>query len=192
MSVALRATRALRSSRGGCLRDRRPVSPAATAATAGFTLIEVLVALIILSIGVLGVAKLTLTATRANDSAYVRTQATEFAYTIIDAMRANRQNALNGAYQIALGTPAVAGPDCYAAPCTAATDLANYDLASWKKLLATSLPGGDGSVTTVTGAGGQVTAVVVVQWNDAVASATFNQTAAGTNAYVNVTLETLL
>ena len=156
---------------------------------AGFTLLEVLVALIILSIGVLGVAKLTLTATRANDSAFVRTQATELAYQILDQMRANKTTALAGSYNIAFGvTPP--NPNCQTAACAAPTDVANYDLYHWKQLL-TILPAGDGQVVTAVN-GASVTATVSVQWNDAVASATFNQSAPGAAAMTQIVLETIL
>src|ERR1700683_3979002 len=69
----------------------------------GFTILEVLVSLVILSIGLLGTAKLMLYSSHANDSAYLRSQATELAYEILDNMRANRQQALAGAYTTALG-----------------------------------------------------------------------------------------
>jgi len=164
-------------------RRRRPE------ASAGFTLLEVLVALIILSIGVLGVAKLTLTATRANDSAFVRTQATELAYEILDQMRANKTTALAGSYNIAFGTTPP-NPNCQSAACAAATDVANYDLYQWKQLLKV-LPAGDGQVVTAVTATG-VTATVSVQWNDAVASATFNQSAPGAAAMTQIVLETVL
>src|SRR5580658_10907158 len=69
----------------------------------GFTILEVLVSLVILSIGLLGTAKLMLYSSHANDSAYLRSQATDLAYEILDNMRANRQQALAGAYTTALG-----------------------------------------------------------------------------------------
>jgi type IV pilus assembly protein PilV len=157
----------------------------------GYTLIEVLVGLIVLSIGLLGVAKLTLTATRANDSAYLRAQATELAYEIADQMRSNRTTAINGGYNIAFGaTPGVV--NCNAAACDSAT-LATYDLGNWKQSLQSGMPQGDGQITTATApTTPETTATIVVQWNDAVASATFNQTAPGAAAPTSVTLETVL
>jgi len=155
----------------------------------GFTLVEVLVSLIILSIGVLGVAKLTLTATRANDSAYIRTQATEFAYQILDQMRANRATALQGQYVVGFGPVPPQPPGCSAAACTGA-ELAALDIYNWKYLLSNPLQA-DGSITTAQN-GNEVTATIVVRWNDQVASSTFKQTAANATAYTTVTLETVL
>src|ERR1700733_499043 len=72
----------------------------------GFTLIEVLVSMVILSIGLLGIAKLMLFSSRSNDSAYLRSQATELAYEILDNMRANRQEAIALTYNTTAGAVA--------------------------------------------------------------------------------------
>jgi type IV pilus assembly protein PilV len=65
----------------------------------GFTLLEVLVTVIIMTIGMLGVAGLQLASMRSNHSAYLRTQATIAAYSLIDRMRADpaefNKNSLN-------------------------------------------------------------------------------------------------
>src|SRR5215472_10747619 len=84
----------------------------------GFTLLEVLIALLVMSIGLLGIGKMMMLSARANDSAYMRTQATALAYTILDAMRANRQAAIVNSYDVAMG--AYPGPVActVAAPCT--------------------------------------------------------------------------
>ena len=60
----------------------------------GFTIVEVLVSLVILSIGLLGIGKLVLYSAHANDSAYMRSQATELAYAILDDMRSNEAGAV--------------------------------------------------------------------------------------------------
>jgi len=159
----------------------------------GFTLVEVLVALLVLSIGLLGVGKLVLFSARANDSAYMRSQATALGYSILDAMRANRQTALTQGYDIGAASGAAnPGTTCSVA-CTTAL-LAQADLWNWKNRLQTALgPTGDGSVQTVsvlnpvTGTSA-VTATVIVQWDDRVASQTFG----GPAALGVVTLETVL
>lgn len=116
----------------------------------GFTLLEVLVAIVVLSIGLLGLAGLMASSLKNSHSAYQRTQATWLAYDALDRMRANRQVALAGGYNLALG----------AAP--GGSDLAAGDLSEWDTALADTLPAGDGSIAVA--AGGAVK--VIVQWND--------------------------
>ncbi len=160
----------------------------------GFTLIEVLVTLLVLSIGLLGIAKLLLVSSRANDSAYLRTQATALAYSILDSMRANRQAAVNGNYNGSSGAATNPGTQCPASsPCGTAM-IAQYDMWNWQQALTAGLgPSGSGTVATasvtdpLTG-GTDLTATITVQWNDTVAQQTFGATA-GT---VSVTLETML
>lgn len=108
----------------------------------GFTLIEVLVALLVLSIGMLGLAALQSATLQFNHSAYLRSQATNLAYDIIDRMRANRQSALNGAYNGGLASPA---PAC-GSVIAAGTTVAAVDVAAWRNALACTLPAGTGSV----------------------------------------------
>jgi type IV pilus assembly protein PilV len=147
-------------------------------AAAGFTLLELLVALVILSIGLLGVAKLSLGTVQSNDSALMRSQATELVQHIVDDMRANQPQAAAGAYNIATLVVPGAAPACVDVDCGAA-GVAAYDLSVWKTMLATSLPVGDGSVLTatevnpLTGAN-ETVVTVTVQWDDSVAGATFD------------------
>lgn len=116
----------------------------------GFTLLEVLVAMIVLSVGLLGLAGLMASSLKNSHSAYMRSQATWLAYDVLDRMRANRQVALAGGYNLALG----------AAP--GGSGLAKTDLSEWDTALANTLTEGDGSITM--GPNGAVT--VIVQWND--------------------------
>ena len=116
----------------------------------GTTLIETLVALLVLSIGLLGVAGLQLTSLRNNRSAHLRSQAQVMAYDITDRMRANRDIAIDGSYNIAIGAVGTAGT------------LVGDDLVRWKETLANSLPGGDGSVQVVN----TNVVLITVQWTD--------------------------
>lgn len=68
----------------------------------GAGLIEVLIAILVLAVGVLGVAATQLTSLRNSQSAYERSQAVAQAYAILDAMRANRNEALIERYDIPL------------------------------------------------------------------------------------------
>jgi type IV pilus assembly protein PilV len=167
------------------------VQPIRRTRNEGFTLLEVLVALVVLSIGLLGIGKLVLFSARGNDSAYLRSQATALAYSIIDDMRANRAEAEQAAYIVPLGAYG-GGGNCVDAACTSAT-LATYDLAGWKAQMAQALPQGDGTVTTTTVVNpatgtNETTAVVTVQWNDQVAQSSFG----AANNTVVITLETIL
>ena len=160
----------------------------------GFTLLEVLVSLVVLSIGLLGIGKLMMFSSRANDSAYLRSQATALAYSILDDMRANQQDAIGGLYNVGLGAYGNPGFTCTAAsPCTVSGQLAQYDLYSWKSAMVADLPTGDGTVVTAQSAdpvtGATITmATITVQWNDAVAQQTFGNGA----STLAITLETQL
>src|SRR3546814_14691706 len=63
----------------------------------GTTRIEVLIAVLVLGIGMLGIASLQATSLRNSQSSLERSQAVIATYAIIDAMRANRNDALAGA-----------------------------------------------------------------------------------------------
>jgi type IV pilus assembly protein PilV len=156
----------------------------------GFTLIEVMVALVVLSIGLLGIGKLVLFSARANDSAYLRGQATAMAYEILDNMRSNRVTAMQAGYDTTLATTPPNPGSCIENVCTAGT-LANYDMYQWKTRLAAALPSGQGSVVT---AGTPTTATITVQWDDAVAQSTFDPAGApvGVAQPMTVVLETVL
>lgn len=162
-------------------------------AGAGFTLIEVLAAIVILGIGLLGIGKLMLFSVRANNSAYLRTQATDYAYAILDLMRANSAFAEQAAYDTPFG--AVANPgSCYGIVCAPA-QMALFDVYQWKTAMTAALPGGTGRIVTqqvaVPNSGGfLVTATVTVQYDDATAQATFN--AANPNAPMQVVIESVL
>jgi type IV pilus assembly protein PilV len=157
----------------------------------GFTLLEVLIALLVLSIGLLGIGKLMMLSARANDSAYMRSQATALGYTMLDAMRANRQAAISNGYDTAVVAPALQGC-AVASPCNSGQQAQN-DAFLWNQSLATELPGGTGTVVTalapdvLTGAN-NVTATVTVTWVDKVAEQSFG---AGGNT-VSIVLETVL
>lgn len=69
----------------------------------GVGLIEVLIAVLVMAIGLLGIAALQATALRNSQGSMERSQAVIQSYTIFDAMRANRNEALKGsAYNIAM------------------------------------------------------------------------------------------
>ena len=127
----------------------------------GFTLIEILVTVIILAIGLLGIAGMQLTALQHNQGSYQRSQVIVLTNDITDRMRANRDAAAAGAYDIAIGTAANgASCDGGGANCDA-NAIAAADLAAWKQALADNLPSGDGSIQR----NGNVF-IITIQWDD--------------------------
>lgn len=112
----------------------------------GFAMLEVLISILVIAFGLLGLAGLQGFSIRNNHNAYLRNQATLFAYDIADRMRANRDGYVNGFYH--LGTPAADTSACQfttaPAGCTAA-QLAAYDLLVWGQMVS-QLPQGQGIV----------------------------------------------
>lgn len=116
----------------------------------GFTMIELLVALFVVAVGILGLAGMRTASMQSVYGSYGRTQAIGLAYGVVDRMRANRDSALSGNYDIALSD---AKPSC--------GTVATCDLNSWLTSLETRLPAGDGSVA-VDSSG---VATIQTQWN---------------------------
>ena len=90
---------------------------------AGVGLVEVLIAVLVFAIGPLGLARLEITNLATNHGSQLRSQAMTLAYDIVDRMRANRDAALNGDYDIDIGDAAPAGAT------VAATDLQQWKAA---------------------------------------------------------------
>ncbi len=107
----------------------------------GFTLLEILIAVLVMAIGLLGIAALQTAGIQFNRGAYFRSQATSLAYDIADRMRANRDAARGGAYNVAFANPA---PNC--APAAGGGTVAEQDIAEWHASLACALPLGNGSI----------------------------------------------
>ena len=123
----------------------------------GAGLIEVLVAVLVMGVGLLGIAAMQATALRNNQSALERTQATIQTYSILDAMRANRDAALAGGYDMAR-------------TCTAPTangTLAQRDIIAWFAGMQDAM-GTTGTCGTVVRNGNQFT--ITVDWDDSRAS----------------------
>ena len=124
----------------------------------GFTLLEVLVALIVLSIGLLGLSGLQTTGLRNNHSAFLRSQATLVTTDIIDRMRANRDAARDGDYDINYG---VTPTHITCSGICSNTQVAQIDVELWRAYV-DRLPAGEGQVSVA--ADGQ--AEVRVRWAD--------------------------
>lgn len=128
-----------------------PCSGRSINAQRGFSIIEVLVAAVILSIGMLGLAGLQMRTLRNNQSALERGVAVIETHAIADAMRADRINATNGLFDIALA-------DADPTPGT----FANTVIAGWRQNLANELGDTATGAIDCNGALCQIT----IQWDD--------------------------
>lgn len=132
----------------------------------GFTLIEVLIAALVLSVGLLGLAGLQAVSLKMNQGSYLRVQATNLAYEIADAMRANinRTNsatAATSAASYASTATAVTCNNSYVRPTSGAVK--DNDIAEWRNRLACLLPSGTGSISVT--ANSTVTTITVT-WDE--------------------------
>ena len=116
----------------------------------GFSLLEVLIAVLILSIGLLGLAALHATSLKSNHGSYHKTQAAILAYDMVDRLRVNRPQAINGSYNQLFTEGDKSG-----------TSLADTDVNNWLASTANLLPSGDGEIACA--ATGICT--VQVRWN---------------------------
>jgi type IV pilus assembly protein PilV len=128
--------------------SRKPLS---LRAQRGVGLIEVLVAVMVLSSGLLGLAGLQVRTLRNNQSAMQRGMAVIETHAIVDAMRADRERARQGLFDLA-----------FAAADPTGTTFREQALARWRENIRTALG---------TDATGQVDCTtfdctVIVRWND--------------------------
>lgn len=144
--------------RGQATRRGKPSQPRMAR---GIGLIEVMVAVVLLAFGMLAIAALQATSLRNSQSALERTQAVVKSYTILDAMRANRDVAVIGGYDtgVITATDTVTSWTC-AAP--AAGDLAANNLHDWIESLHDTL----GASSCAAIACGSLSCTVAVKWND--------------------------
>jgi len=98
----------------------------------GFSLLEILIAIVIVSLGLLGIVQMQVSNIQFINNAKQRSEAIQLTNDIIDRMRANVAETVNGSYNIGFGGALKAPTNCTSATanCNPAT-LAAYDLASW-------------------------------------------------------------
>lgn len=107
----------------------------------GTSLLEVLIAVVILSIGLLGLAGLQVASLRVNQGAMQRSQATIFAYDVLDLMRGDRIAAIDGEYDVFVTK------DGHEIPVTSSSIASDYpNLKEWATELAKMLPGSDAMI----------------------------------------------
>lgn len=118
----------------------------------GFTLLEVMIALVIFSVGLLGLASIQGEALRSNNAAYMRTIAMQYTYNMADIIRTatDGDGVVVGTFDnvtSALGsvpTPCIVNDNT--TNCSL-SEMATFDIYTWKKHLADELPSGRGTVT---------------------------------------------
>ncbi|UTH76164.1 type IV pilus modification protein PilV [Chromobacterium sp. IIBBL 290-4] len=131
----------------------------------GFTMLEALIALLVLAMGVLAAVAVILNAERASSSSYLRQMANQYAYDMVDRMRANSAEVSAGAYDMASGAAASTfQSNCVSTVCTA-SGTAAFDKYQWLTDLQNNLPGGTGSIYQPA-SGTSTERVVQVWWTD--------------------------
>ena len=123
-------------------------------ANSGVSLVEGMIAVFILGIGMLGIAAMQAVALSNSQSSVERSQAVIHAYSMLDAMRANRDAALINAY-----TPG--GDTGLMCAVPAGGNIAANDVNTWMTNIIASNQAGCGRIQNN---GGIFT--VSVQWND--------------------------
>lgn len=117
----------------------------------GVGLIEVLISVLVLSFGMLGLAGLQLWSLRNNQSSMERSLAVVQTHSIVDAMRADRSNAIAGSFN----TDAMESE-------SEGTTFAQESLANWRESLIDALgPGATGDVLC-----DEELCTITIRWND--------------------------
>ena len=134
----------------------------------GYSLIEVMIALVVLSIGMLGIAGLTVAALKDTRDSFNRTKAVAFAWDMAERIRANRS--AGNAYAAGAGSDggcSASETDTSPSTCTSEA-LAAHDIFEWKAALADTergLPGGTGTIL-FNGASSPPTYTITVTWSE--------------------------
>ncbi|MBN2429434.1 MAG: type IV pilus modification protein PilV [Deltaproteobacteria bacterium] len=121
----------------------------------GFTLLEILVALLIISVGLLGLAGLQGKGLRDNQSALLRSRAVQCCEDILDRMRVNRNEAVDGSYNIVDLTKDTSLSTSY-------QQMVRTDLMQWQGSQLAQLPEGKGTLSVSSNV-----ATVTVSWSEA-------------------------
>jgi len=116
----------------------------------GFSLLEVLVSIVVVTMGLLGLAGMSMRSLAANDSSGYRASAALQAMQISDLMRANREDVINGNYNVAYGAS------------SGSAARATADIVAWKAAIG-KIPLGDGAIAFD---GASSTVNVRVRWDD--------------------------
>lgn len=115
----------------------------------GIAMIEALIALLVLALGVLGLARLQVSALTESRNTNARAMAVQLAADLSERMQSNavirRANPLSNPYVAGWGNPPNAAKNCLEEDCSG-DELAAFDLMTWKLNLQSLLPNGDAQV----------------------------------------------
>ena len=132
----------------------------------GFTLIEILVAVVIIAVGLLTTARMQLLAIQNTQGGYMRAQAANLGYDIVDRMRANLPAVTNGDYDLAGGAATPAMVNCKGAAANCSTgQLAQFDQFWGRETIGAFLPAGTGAIETRDD-GDFTTVTITLTWVD--------------------------
>lgn len=112
--------------------------------------------MVLVTMGITAMTQLQLAALKLNHSAYLRSQSVALSYRVLDAMRANRGQALSGAYDRDLTDPIPSAAE-------AASSVAAADLRAWLISLENAMRPYDGQAS-ISRDGTELT--VTLRWRD--------------------------
>ena len=122
-------------------------------------MLEVLVTMIIISLGLLGQAGILTLSSKANNSAFMRSQATLLAYDILERLRLNRALAVAGGFNV---NYAATGSD--PSDSITGTAIQYLELKDWKANIEQALSSGDGQVSV----DGDGNVTINIRWSEVV------------------------
>lgn len=128
----------------------------------GIGLIEILITVVVLSVGLLSVASLQARSVKNNTSSLERSMAIMLTYSIADAMRVARDDALEGGFDLALTDSPVSSVNT-----TAGTNLLTFaksTLSQWRNSVKALL--GDSATSSVECNATTAICSVIVQWDN--------------------------
>jgi type IV pilus assembly protein PilV len=115
----------------------------------GFTLIEILISIVVIGVGLMATARMQLLAVQNTQGGYMRAQASNIGYDIIDRMRVNTPALTNGDYDIGADDDTPAVIDCKGADANCSTvEMAQFDHFWWRETVEEFLPSGTGAIAT--------------------------------------------
>lgn len=133
----------------------------------GASMVEVIITLLIVTAGLLGLGSLLINSIKYQKTASQRSEAVQSAYDLSERMRANglgvtaNNYITNDSYSSMESAALPTIPTCSAVKCTP-VEIANIDIADWRRNLAQRLVGGAGNIL----AGPGRSFDVVVMWKE--------------------------